>query len=91
MKIFKAGPLQLLTYKNTKGRKFVSNKYTLIYSMFIHSDCGSSSVNTYTNKPILLEEKKVRIVDSNHERLSHRPSTLATVNCAMSADTQYLV
>ena len=43
---------------NLNNLKIVSNQYTLFDSLhFIHSDCGSSAVQTSANKQTLLEEK----------------------------------
>ena len=46
------------TYKYTKDKNLVWNQYTLFdSSRFIHSENGSSHVQTCANKLTLLEEK----------------------------------
>ena len=47
-----------VTYKYAKDKNLVWNQYTLFDSLrFIHSECGSSPVQTCANKRTLLEEK----------------------------------
>ena len=61
------------TYKYTKDKNLVWNQYTLFNSSrFIHSECGSSPVQTCDIKRTLLEEKYWFTAGSNQRPLDYK-------------------
>ena len=66
------------TYKYTKDKNLVWNQYTLFDSLrFIHSECGSSPVQTCANKRTLLE-KIVFTAGSNQRPLDYKSNAFPT-------------